>query len=66
MKIGELYETDETGWLEQMARLIEKGRHEELDYQHLGEYSLRGMTRHHAITISGRRYDGIQTQRTDL
>ncbi len=33
-----LYETDETGWLEQMARLIAEGRFDEIDYPHLEEY----------------------------
>ncbi len=32
------YETDETGWLEQMARLIAEGRFDEIDYPHLEEY----------------------------
>jgi hypothetical protein len=34
----DLYETDETAWLEAMAELIELGRLGELDYPHLGEY----------------------------
>ncbi len=33
-----LYETDETGWLEAMARLIAEGRFDEIDYPHLEEY----------------------------
>jgi hypothetical protein len=33
-----LYEADETAWLEAMAELIQRGRFEELDYPHLGEY----------------------------
>ncbi len=32
------YETDETGWLEAMARLIAEGRFDEIDYPHLEEY----------------------------
>ncbi len=32
------YETDETGWLEEMARLIADGRRDEIDYTHLEEY----------------------------
>lgn len=32
------YETDETGWLEQMARFIAEGRFDEIDYPHLEEY----------------------------
>ncbi len=34
----ELYETDETAWLEAMAELIEQQRWGELDYPHLQEY----------------------------
>jgi hypothetical protein len=33
-----LYEADETAWLEAMSELIEQGRIDELDYEHLGEY----------------------------
>jgi hypothetical protein len=33
-----LYETDETAWLEAMSELIVQGRLDELDYSHLGEY----------------------------
>ena len=33
-----LYEADETAWLEAMSELIEQGRFDELDYEHLGEY----------------------------
>jgi hypothetical protein len=40
MKLARLYEADETGWLEQMSKLINERRYEELDYQHLGEYLL--------------------------
>lgn len=36
--LAQLYETDETAWLEAMAELIQQGRWEELDYPHLGEY----------------------------
>jgi hypothetical protein len=35
-----LYEADETAWLEAMSELIEQGRFEELDYDHLSEYLL--------------------------
>jgi hypothetical protein len=35
---SQLYELDETAWLETMAELILQGRCEELDYPHLGEY----------------------------
>jgi hypothetical protein len=33
-----LFEADETAWLEAMSELIEQGRFDELDYEHLGEY----------------------------
>jgi hypothetical protein len=33
-----LYETDETAWLDTMSEMIEQGRLDELDYSHLGEY----------------------------
>lgn len=36
--LSQLYETDETAWLEAMADLIQQGRWDELDYTHLGEY----------------------------
>src|SRR5262249_19869617 len=36
--VAQLYEADETAWLEAMAELIEQGRWDELDYAHLGEY----------------------------
>ncbi len=36
--LSELYEVDETAWLEAMAELIRHGRRDELDYAHLGEY----------------------------
>ncbi|MEX2140240.1 MAG: DUF29 domain-containing protein [Pirellulales bacterium] len=34
----QLYEADETAWLDSMYQLIEQGRFDELDYHHLGEY----------------------------
>jgi hypothetical protein len=40
MKLSQLYETDETAWLEQMSKLINERRYEELDYQHLSEFLL--------------------------
>ena len=40
MKLANLYETDETAWLEQMSKLINERRYRELDYQHLSEYLL--------------------------
>jgi hypothetical protein len=36
--MSQLYESDETAWLEAMAELILQGRCDELDYPHLGEY----------------------------
>ncbi len=36
--LSQLYEADETAWLEAMAALIQQGRWDELDYPHLGEY----------------------------
>jgi len=36
--LPQLYEQDETGWLERMAQLIAEGRFTDLDYVHLQEY----------------------------
>lgn len=36
--LPDLYEADETAWLEAMAELIQKGRSCDLDYPHLQEY----------------------------
>jgi hypothetical protein len=36
--LTELYEADETAWLETMAKLIRARRYGELDYRHLREY----------------------------
>ena len=36
--LSQLYETDETAWLDEMAELIQQGRRDELDYPHLAEY----------------------------
>jgi hypothetical protein len=36
--LSQLYEADETAWLEAMADLIQQGRWGDLDYPHLGEY----------------------------
>ncbi|MCI0460065.1 MAG: DUF29 domain-containing protein [Gemmataceae bacterium] len=36
--LAQLYEADETAWLEVMADLIQQGRWGDLDYPHLGEY----------------------------
>jgi hypothetical protein len=35
---ADLYETDETAWLEESSRMIREGRLQELDYPHLSEY----------------------------
>lgn len=35
---SDLFERDETAWLEQMRTLIRQGRHEELDFDNLSEY----------------------------
>lgn len=37
-ELSQLYEADETAWLEAMAELIQQGRWDDLDYAHLGEY----------------------------
>src|ERR1041385_8775376 len=36
--VSHLYHADETAWLESMAALIESGRFEECDHEHLAEY----------------------------
>jgi hypothetical protein len=36
--LSELYEADETAWLEESARLVAQRRFEELDVEHLSEY----------------------------
>lgn len=36
--LSQLYEEDETAWLEAMADRIQHGRWDDLDYAHLGEY----------------------------
>ena len=36
--LSQLYETDETAWLDAMAELVQQGRRDELDYSHLAEY----------------------------
>jgi Domain of unknown function DUF29 len=36
--LSQLYEADETAWLEAMADLVRQGRWDDLDYPHLGEY----------------------------
>jgi uncharacterized protein DUF29 len=42
--LDELYETDETAWLEESARLLDERRFDELDLTYLAEY-LRDMAR---------------------
>jgi hypothetical protein len=42
--LSDLYEQDETAWLELMADLVAQRRYSELDYQHLSEY-LKDMAR---------------------
>ena len=37
-KLADLYEADETAWLDAMAESIRKGRLDDLDYAHLAEY----------------------------
>ena len=41
-KLADLYQTDETAWLEKMSRLIQERRYNELDYKDLAEF-LRDM-----------------------
>ena len=36
--LPDLYESDETAWLDTMANLIQEGRLSDLDYHHLAEY----------------------------
>jgi hypothetical protein len=36
--LSDLYESDETAWLETMAELLEHGQRDDLDYVHLQEY----------------------------
>ena len=38
VKLGLLYQTDETAWLEIMSVLAAEGRHGEMDYPNLSEY----------------------------
>lgn len=37
-ELHNLYESDETAWLDAMAQLIRDGHREDLDYRHLGEF----------------------------
>ena len=36
--LPDLYEEDETAWLEAVAELIQQGRYSEIDYPHLAEF----------------------------
>lgn len=36
--LSQLYEVDETAWLEAMADLVQRGQWDDLDYSHLQEY----------------------------
>ncbi len=40
MKLSQLYEVDETAWLEQMSELLKEGRFDQIDHQNLSEYLL--------------------------
>jgi argininosuccinate synthase len=51
--LAELYETDETAWLEAMADLIQQGRWSDLDYAHLQEY-LTDMARRDRREVTSR------------
>jgi hypothetical protein len=51
--LSQLYETDETAWLEAMADLIRLGRWEDLDYPHLGEH-LSDLARHDRREVESR------------
>ncbi len=49
----DLFEADETAWLESMACLIREGKTAELDYRHLAEY-LEDMARRDKREVSSR------------
>jgi len=51
--LSDLYETDETAWLEAMARLVAERRYDELDHEHLSEYLL-DMARRDRQEVLGR------------
>jgi hypothetical protein len=38
LELSQLYEQDETAWLEAMSALAASGRYAEMDYRHLSEY----------------------------
>jgi hypothetical protein len=51
--LSQLYEADETAWLEAMADLIRDGRCDELDYRHLEEF-LTDMARRDRREVTSR------------
>jgi hypothetical protein len=51
--LAELFEDDETAWLDIMARLVAERRYDELDHQHLSEY-LTDMARSHRREVLSR------------
>lgn len=51
--LSQLYEVDETAWLEAMADLIQRGQWSDLDYSHLQEY-LSDMARRDRREIESR------------
>ena len=51
--LTDLYEADETAWLDAMSELIDAGRFTDLDYAHLGEY-LAAMARRDRREIASR------------
>src|SRR5438128_9939389 len=36
--LADLYDEDETAWLEEMARLVSERRYQDLDHEHLSEF----------------------------
>src|SRR5262245_45377658 len=53
VSLPELFETDETAWLEASAELIARGKHDELDYAHL-EDLLNDMARRDKTEVENR------------
>ena len=51
--LSDLYEADETAWLDAMAKLIRQRRFKDLDYKHLGEY-LEDMARRDRREVKSR------------
>ena len=51
--LPDLYESDETAWLDAMAKLIRQRRFRDLDYKHLGEY-LEDMARRDRREVKSR------------